>query len=133
MPKIPSKPIRSKPPKQAAKAPDAGRIPSDKHESPPVPVVGIGASAGGLEAFREFLEALPDDTGMAFVLVSHLSKTYKSMLSELLSKVTRMPVQEVRGSTPLLANHIYVIPPNTTLAMEDGGLITKFMQAGDQG
>jgi NAD(P)-dependent dehydrogenase (short-subunit alcohol dehydrogenase family) len=65
-----------------------------------VPVVGIGASAGGLEAFRELLEALPSDTGMAFVLVSHLSKTYKSMLSELLSKVTKMPVAEVRGETP---------------------------------
>ena len=84
---------------------------------PPVPVVGIGASAGGLEAFREFLEALPNDTGMAFVLVSHLSKTYKSMLSELLSKVTKMPVAEARGQTPLLPNHIYVIPPNATLAM----------------
>ncbi len=90
-----------------------------------VPVVGIGASAGGLEAFRELLEALPNDTGMAFVLVSHLSKTYKSMLSELLSKATHMPVAEARGQTPLLPNHIYVIPPNTTLAMEDGGLVTQ--------
>ena len=77
-----------------------------------MPVVGIGASAGGLEAFRELLEALPSDTGMAFVLVSHLSKTYKSMLSELLSKVTKMPVTEARDETPLLPNHIYVIPPN---------------------
>ena len=63
-------------------------------------MVGIGASAGGLEAFRELVQALPNDTGMAFVLVSHLSKTYKSMLSELLSKVTKMPVAEVRGETP---------------------------------
>ena len=90
-----------------------------------VPVVGIGASAGGLEAFRELLEALPDDTGMAFVLVSHLSKTYKSMLSELLSKVTKMPVAEARDKTPLLPNHIYVIPPNATLAMEDGVLAAR--------
>ncbi len=93
-----------------------------------VPVVGVGASAGGLEAFREFLEALPDNTGMAFVLVSHLSKTYKSMLSELLSKATRMPVAEVRGETPVLPNHIYVIPPNATLAMEDGGLVARPIQ-----
>ena len=84
----------------------------------PIPVVGIGASAGGLEAFRELVQALPIDTGMAFVLVSHLSKTYKSMLSELLSKVTKMPVAEVRGETPVLANHIYVISPNATLAIE---------------
>ena len=87
--------------------------------APPVPVVGIGASAGGLEAFRELLEALPSDTGMAYVLVSHLSKTYKSMLSELLARVTKMPVTEARGQTPLLPNHIYVIPPNATL--DDAG------------
>ena len=82
----------------------------------------------GLEAFRELLEALPGNTGMAFVLVSHLSKTYKSMLSELLGKVTKMPVAEARGLTHLLANHIYVIPPNMTLAIEDGGLTAKPQQ-----
>ena len=110
----------------AAKTPAAKKA-ATSLPSPPaaVPVVGIGASAGGLEAFRELLEALPNDTGMAFVLVSHLSKTYKSMLSELLSKATRMPVAEARGQTPLLPNHIYVIPPNTTLAMEDGSLVTQ--------
>jgi two-component system, chemotaxis family, CheB/CheR fusion protein len=97
-----------------------------------VPVVGIGASAGGLEAFREFLEALPNNTGMAFVLVSHLSKTYKSMLSELLSKVTRMPVTEARGETPLLPNHIYVIPPNVTLSMEEGCLAARPIQDEDR-
>src|ERR1700677_2806164 len=93
-----------------------------------VPVVGIGASAGGLEAFRELLEALPGDTGMAFVLVSHLSKTYKSMLSELLSKVTKMPVAEAHDGAPLLPNHIYVIPPNAILAMEDGALAARPIQ-----
>jgi len=93
-----------------------------------VPVVGIGASAGGLEAFRELLGALPGDTGMAFVLVSHLSKSYKSMLSELLGKVTKMPVAEARGLTQLLANHIYVIPPNMSLAIDDGGLTAKPLQ-----
>jgi two-component system, chemotaxis family, CheB/CheR fusion protein len=97
-----------------------------------VPVVGIGASAGGLEAFRELLEALPSDTGMAFVLVSHLSKTYKSMLRELLSKVTRMPVAEVRGQMTLLPDHIYVIPPNATLEVEDGGLAARPIQAEDR-
>ena len=91
----------------------------------PIPVVGIGASAGGLEAFRELVQALPNDTGMAFVLVSHLSKTYKSMLSELLSKVTKMPVAEVRGETPVLADRIYVISPNATLAIENNGLSAK--------
>jgi two-component system CheB/CheR fusion protein len=97
-----------------------------------VAVVGIGASAGGLEAFRELLEALPSDTGMAFVLVSHLSKTYKSMLKELLSKVTRMPVAEVRGQMALQPNHIYVIPPNATLEVEDDGLVARPIQAEDR-
>jgi two-component system CheB/CheR fusion protein len=101
---------------------------SSTDPAPPVPVVGIGASAGGLEAFRELLEALPGDTGMAYVLVSHLSKTYKSMLSELLSRVTKMPVTEARGQTPLLANHIYVIPPNATLVVEDQGLAARPIQ-----
>ena len=111
-----------KPPQRATKA-------STSKEAVPsaasVPVVGIGASAGGLEAFRELLAALPNDTGMAFVLVSHLSKTYKSMLTELLSKVTKMPVAEVRGHTPVLANRIYLISPNTTLVMEDHGLSAR--------
>ncbi len=97
-----------------------------------VPVVGIGASAGGLEAFREFLEALPDDTGMAYVLVSHLSKTYKSMLSELLAKVTKMPVGEAHGETRVLPNHIYVIPPNATLEMREAGLVARPIQSEDR-
>ncbi|MGP0073076.1 MAG: chemotaxis protein CheB [Bryobacteraceae bacterium] len=95
------------------------------HPSPasgPVPVVGIGASAGGLEAFTELLKALPDNTGMAFVLVSHLSRTHGSMLRELLSKTTRMPVEEVRTQTPVRANHVYVIPPSAMLALQDGDL-----------
>src|SRR5580698_4894158 len=106
---------------------------SSTDPAPPVAVVGIGASAGGLEAFRELLEALPNDTGMAFVLVSHLSKTYKSMLSELLSKVTKMPVAEVHGELRLLANHIYVIPPNATLAMEESGLVARPIQPVEHG
>src|ERR1700688_4843627 len=107
-------------------------IPSSRAVPPPVPVVGIGASAGGLEAFRELVQALPNDTGMAFVLVSHLSKTYKSMLSELLSKVTKMSVAEVRGETPILANHIYVISPNATLSMGNNGLSAKPIQDEDR-
>jgi two-component system, chemotaxis family, CheB/CheR fusion protein len=119
---MPKKIPPAKPRQRAAKIPAPNKT---VMSATSVPVVGVGASAGGLEAFREFLEALPSDTGMAFVLVSHLSKTYKSMLSELLSKATRMPVAEVRGETPVLPNHIYVIPPNATLAMEDGGLVAR--------
>src|SRR5580704_8194375 len=74
------------------------------------PIVGIGASAGGLEAFTEFLTALPLDTGMAFVLVQHLEAEHESILTELLSKVTEMPVTEVRQTIVVEPNHVYVIP-----------------------
>jgi two-component system CheB/CheR fusion protein len=130
---MPKKTPPGKPAQSATKTRAGKKTVPSAHSAQPgppaaLPVVGIGASAGGLEAFREFLEALPDDTGMAFVLVSHLSKTYKSMLSELLSKVTKMPVAEARDKTPLLPNHIYVIPPNVTLAMEDGVLAARPIQ-----
>src|SRR3984885_10237473 len=121
-------PKKIPPGKPAPSATKASAIKEAVPSAATVPVVGIGASAGGLEAFRELLAALPNDTGMAFVLVSHLSKTYKSMLTELLSKVTKMPVAEVRAHTPVQANHIYLISPNTTLVMEDHGLSAKPME-----
>src|SRR5665213_2405604 len=130
---MPMKIPPGKPAQRVVKTPTVKKsVPSARPANSPVPVVGIGASAGGLEAFRELVQALPNDTGMAFVLVSHLSKTYKSMLSELLSKVTNMPVAEVRGDTPILANHIYVISPNATLAMNNNGLSAKPIQEEDR-
>jgi two-component system, chemotaxis family, CheB/CheR fusion protein len=130
---MPKKIPPGNPAQRAVKTPTVKKsTPSAGPVHPPVPVVGIGASAGGLEAFRELVQALPNDTGMAFVLVSHLSKTYKSMLSELLSKVTKMPVAEVRGETPILANHIYVISPNATLVMENNGLSARPIQDEDR-
>src|SRR5687768_1354298 len=68
---------------------------SSKANGLPFPVVGIGASAGGLEAFRHLLEDLPVDTGMAFVLVQHLDPTHESLLTDLLSKTTALPVTQV--------------------------------------
>src|ERR1051326_4229540 len=70
-------------------------------------VVGVGASAGGLEAFTELLSHLPNDTGMAFVLIQHLDPKHESHLAELLSKTSKMPVSEVRGETRAEANHVY--------------------------
>jgi two-component system CheB/CheR fusion protein len=87
--------------------------------------VGIGASAGGLEAFTHLLEALPADTGMAFVLISHLSHTHKSMLTEVLSKSTRMKVTEVSRKTRVQANHVYVITPDADLALSDGAITVR--------
>ncbi|MGO9256960.1 MAG: chemotaxis protein CheB [Bryobacteraceae bacterium] len=87
-------------------------------------VVGIGASAGGLEAFTEFLSNLPADTGMAFVLIQHLDPSHESHLTELLSKASRMPVSEVKGETRTEANHVYVIPPQCNLGISAGVLQT---------
>jgi two-component system CheB/CheR fusion protein len=87
-------------------------------------VVGIGASAGGLEAFTDLLSHLPADTGMAFVLIQHLDPSHKSHLTELLSKASRMPVSEVNGETRTAPNHVYVIPPRCNLVISDGVLQT---------
>ena len=88
------------------------------------PIVGIGASAGGLEAFTELLSHLPDDTGMAFVLIQHLDPKHDSHLTQLLAKVSKMPVAEVKGDTRAEANHVYVIPPRCNLGISGGILHT---------
>jgi two-component system, chemotaxis family, CheB/CheR fusion protein len=82
--------------------------------------VGIGASAGGLEAFTQLLRALPNDTGMAFVFVQHLDPTHETVLTELLSRVTRMPTGQVEDGAPVRPDHVYVIPPNHSLTMSGG-------------
>lgn len=86
------------------------------------PIVGAGASAGGLEAFTGLLRHLPVDTGMAFVLIQHLAPQHASMLSALLSRTTPMPVMEVQHGMPVNPNHIYIIPPNTLMRIEEGVL-----------
>jgi len=90
----------------------------------PANIVGVGASAGGLEAFTELLSHLPDDTGMAFVLIQHLDPSHESHLTELLSKASKMSVSEVKGETRVEANRVYVIPPRCNLGISDGVLDT---------
>jgi two-component system, chemotaxis family, CheB/CheR fusion protein len=85
-------------------------------------IVGIGASAGGLAAFRSFLDHMPADTGMTFVLVQHLDPHHASMLVELLAPHTAMPVSQAVDGESVVGNHVYVIPPNATLAIEKGVL-----------
>jgi two-component system, chemotaxis family, CheB/CheR fusion protein len=87
-----------------------------------LPVVGIGASAGGLEAFLELLSALPPTTGMAFVVVQHLEPNYASQLAEILSRSTEMPVVNAEDGKQVEANHVYVIPPNRMMTIEKGAL-----------
>ena len=95
--------------------------------APPFPIVSIGASAGGLEACTQFLERLPVDTGMAFVLVQHLAPQHESLLTELLARSTKMPVRQVKDGMAVEANHLYVIPPNTNMVIHRGilGLLPR--------
>ena len=86
------------------------------------PIVGIGASAGGLEALEEFLKYLPVDSGMGVVIVQHLDPTCGSMMTELLQRVTAMPVSEVTDRTRVRPNCVYVIPPNKDLSIFKGVL-----------
>src|SRR4029077_5919963 len=88
------------------------------------PIVGVGASAGGLEAFTQLLESLPASTGMAFVLIQHLDPTHESQLTEILSRKSKLPVREVHGDTPLAADNVYVIPASENLRIEKGILHT---------
>ncbi len=86
------------------------------------PVVGIGASAGGLEAFTQLLKSLPENTGMAFVIVQHLDPHHESILAELLASHTSMPVDQAAQATTVEPNHVYVIPPNTLMTIQKGVL-----------
>ena len=86
------------------------------------PIVGIGASAGGLAALNELLSALPADSGMAFVIVQHLDPTHTSMLAEALSRATSMKVASAADGTEVQPDHVYVIPPNADIALEGNAL-----------
>jgi two-component system CheB/CheR fusion protein len=85
----------------------------------PCPVVGVGASAGGLEAFQALFSRMPADSGMAFVLVQHLDPRHETLMPELLARHTPMPVQLVVEDTRVQTDHIYVTPPNTTVTIDE--------------
>ena len=85
-------------------------------------IVGIGASAGGLDAFKRLLTEIPENTGMAFVLVQHLDPSHESILPEILQRVTKIPVIEITDDIPLAPDHIYIIPSNKMLTSTDGVL-----------
>ncbi len=87
------------------------------------PVVGVGASAGGLEAFTQLLKNLPDDAGMAFVLIQHLDPHRDSKLHDLLGRTTSIPVSEVTDGMAVRPNNVYIIPKNTNIAIAGGVLL----------
>ncbi len=84
------------------------------------PIVGIGASAGGLKAFTQLLEEIPDDIGMAFMLIQHLDPTKKSLLPETLARTTTLPLIEVTDGIKIKVNHIYVMPSDSFMTISDG-------------
>ncbi len=104
-------PDRAPAPRQAATGPG-------QTKGAPSLVVGIGASAGGYEALTQFFPALPPDTGMAFVVVQHLDPKHESLLPELLAKLTKMPVSQVKDHTEVEPNQVYVIPPNCLMTIK---------------
>jgi two-component system, chemotaxis family, CheB/CheR fusion protein len=116
----PKKSAKKSPPKPKADIAAEGKQQDDRQEL--FPVVGIGASAGGLEAFMELLSHLPIDTGMAFVMIQHMLPNQESLLSEILARSTQMPVNEVTDGISVAPNQVYVIPPNASLTIESGVL-----------
>src|SRR5262249_4713631 len=85
-------------------------------------IVGVGAAAGGLEAFSQVLQALPKDPGLAFVLVQHLAPQHESALAVLLSGRTNLPVVQATEDVRVERNHVYVIPPNVQMGIRDDHL-----------
>jgi two-component system, chemotaxis family, CheB/CheR fusion protein len=106
-------------PRSSAKSPKSK--PQDE-QNELFPVVGIGASAGGLEAFTQLLSHLPIDTGMAFVLIQHLAPHHESLLTVILSRATEMPVKQVKDGMVVEQNKVYVIPPNAKMTISQGVL-----------
>jgi two-component system CheB/CheR fusion protein len=85
----------------------------------PLFIVGIGGSAGALNAYKALLDALPANTGMAFVVISHMNPTAHSELALILSRHTKMSVVVASDAMPILANHVYIIPPDSDLLIEN--------------
>lgn len=110
------------PAEKQGRKPDRQTQPVDTEAPPrlPFPVVGIGASAGGLEAISDFLSAVGADSGMAYVFIQHLPATANSMLADILSRRTPLPVAQVADQMNVEANHVYVIRPGHTLVIRDG-------------
>lgn len=121
--------------------PHGTKIPRPRASRPSVPphahvrgaadfvIVGIGASAGGLDACRKLLDTLPAGNGMAFILIQHLDPTHESMMVDLLASHTSMPVQQATDGMLIEPDHLYVIPPGTYLSVNDGALHLSQPQA----
>lgn len=109
----------------AAEENEAVEVTSSECEFPAIefPIVGIGASAGGLEAIERFFDNTPTDTGMAFIIVQHLSPDFKSLMDELLARHTKMPIHKVENGMAIQPNGIYLIPPKKNMVLSDSKLL----------
>ena len=108
-------PTKARPKNQPRRTPGKKSAKQNSADGSQFQIVGVGASAGGLEAFTQFLGALPLDTGLGFIFIQHLDPTHESMSAEILSRVTRMPVTEAKDGMVVSANCVYTIPPNHRL------------------
>ena len=111
-------------PAATEKTSETARNRAEKRRDPdqPVAVVGIGASAGGIAPLQQFFEEMKTNTGLAFVVVMHLSPDFESQLAEVIQQKTKMPVVQVTEAVKVQPNHVYVIPPNHQLTFEDSML-----------
>jgi len=113
-----TKPVSSDSKKEKSSLKDT----SPPHASAPFPIAGIGASAGGLEALEQFLRHVPENSGVAFIIVQHLDPTHKGMMQELLKRATSMEVFQVRDGMRVKPDCVYVIPPNKDMSILHGVL-----------
>jgi hypothetical protein len=104
--------------------PDAPASAEDDADSPSH-VVAVGASAGGLEALERFFRAMPEKSGMAFVVIQHLSPDFKSLMDELLERFNKMPAKQVTGDVTIKPNRIYLAPPGGELSIDGRTLSTR--------
>lgn len=118
----PPKRPRTNPHSKSQPPATTGAEPRDDAPATPFPIVGIGASAGGLEALEQFLVNMPTTSGLAFVVVQHLDPTYKGMIVELLQRATAIPVTQAEDGMQVAPDHVYVIPPNRDLSILHGVL-----------
>jgi two-component system CheB/CheR fusion protein len=119
----PQQPTKAGAPSNEGAMPPEELVPEErKSDQPGPPVAGIGASAGGLDAFKKFFTAMPPDSGIAFVLIPHLDPKHESLMAELLTRYTKMPVVEATAGTRCEANHVYILPPNKYMTIVDGVL-----------
>src|SRR5215471_19039663 len=107
-----------------------GAVLAGKSTAVTFPIVAIGASAGGLEAFSNLLRALPPEPGIALVFIPHLDPTHESAMVELLSRTTRLPVVQAAEGLRVGVNTVYVLPPNSDMSISEGVLHLARREAG---